>query len=336
MPPARNPLRAPLPLATVAAICAVAGCGGAGGKPDASCCDPAGSDSGGTADCAPTLWYADRDGDGHGAADDPGELACGPVYRKVESNDDCDDASSAARPGLFEACDRLDNDCDGEIDEGASVGAIVSYADGDADGYGDDRSYTSSCELPEGHAVVGGDCDDDRADVNPGRDEDLSDGLDNNCDGWTDLLGEVVGEVEVLQAVGADTVDEPTCAWTVGVLGVLTPLDALCPTCTFGFEATWSPEAPTLDEGCVGVDVAPWTGRFEFDGRVGILYEVVIYEYSYYGYYGSYTYTWEERYPLYPATFDAGAVTLSWTVDALVSSPDPGHASRHTGLITAR
>jgi len=322
MRPRQTPLLEPILLSTVAIGSALAGCAGGGGK--------------GGADCAPRLWYADLDGDGHGAADDPGELACGPVYRKVDSNDDCNDASSAAHPGLFEACDGLDNDCDGEVDEDARVGAIVSYPDNDGDGYGDERSPLSSCGLPAGRAVVGGDCDDDRADVNPGRDEDLSDGLDNNCDGWTDLLGEVVGEVQVLQAVGADTVDAPTCAWTVGVLGVLTPVDDLCPTCSFGFEATWSPEAPTLDAGCVRAAADPWTGRFEFDDRLGMLYEVVLYEYSYYGYYGPYTYTWEERYPLYPATFDAGAFTLSWTLDALVSSPDPGHATRHTGLLSAR
>ena len=37
------------------------------------------------------------------------------------SDEDCDDNSSAIFPNAEELCDGVDNDCDGEIDEGFSV-----------------------------------------------------------------------------------------------------------------------------------------------------------------------------------------------------------------------
>jgi len=59
-----------------------------------------------------------------------------------------------------EICDELDNDCDGEVDE---------TFDRDFDGF-------TSC---------GGDCDDNRRDVNPAA-KDICDGLDNDCNDQID------------------------------------------------------------------------------------------------------------------------------------------------------
>ncbi len=87
--------------------------------------------------------------DGDGFEDD----ACGGT--------DCNDTNANINPGMNEVCDGVDNDCDFLVDEGFDV---------DNDGW-------STC---------GGDCNDSSSNVNPGLSESCFDGVDNDCDGWTD------------------------------------------------------------------------------------------------------------------------------------------------------
>jgi uncharacterized protein (TIGR02145 family) len=77
-----------------------------------------------------------------------------------ENQGDCDDNNAQVNPGATEIEDGIDNDCDGDIDEGFDV---------DGDGY----------------SVSQGDCDDNEANVYPGAPE-IEDGIDNNCDGIID------------------------------------------------------------------------------------------------------------------------------------------------------
>jgi hypothetical protein len=98
------------------------------------------------------------------------------------ATDDCDDADPAVYPGAAEACDGLDNNCDGAVDEGA---LSTFYADGDADGYGVESAAVEACEAPSGHAAAAGDCDDGDPASFPGAAE-VCDGVDNSCDGAVD------------------------------------------------------------------------------------------------------------------------------------------------------
>lgn len=61
--------------------------------------------------------YRDNDGDGYG---DPNTsiLSAGPTAGYVENDLDCDDTAVAVNPGATEVFDLIDNDCDGETDEG--------------------------------------------------------------------------------------------------------------------------------------------------------------------------------------------------------------------------
>ncbi|GEM_PF-2370740 len=85
----------------------------------------------------------DADGDGH------------------EVPEDCDDHDAESHPGAEELPDGLDQDCDGDVDEGTTA------IDEDGDGYSE----------------LDGDCDDSDPAVSPAAEEICDNGLDDDCDG---------------------------------------------------------------------------------------------------------------------------------------------------------
>jgi len=109
---------------------------------DPTITDADGSDSDIGAYGGPGSPVVDVDGDGH------------------YSVDDCDDNDDTVYPGATEACDGLDNDCDGDIDEGAA-GLATYYADNDGDGLGDPDDSVEACSQPSGYVTDSSDCDDD-------------------------------------------------------------------------------------------------------------------------------------------------------------------------------
>jgi hypothetical protein len=96
---------------------------------------------------------------------------------------DCDDAHALVNPDAEDACDGVDNDCDGLVDNGAT--GQTWYFDADLDGYGDDAGAVTSCEAPDGAIEQGGDCDDGDSEVRPDALE-RCDGVDNDCDALVD------------------------------------------------------------------------------------------------------------------------------------------------------
>jgi len=145
-------------------------------------CDGIDNDCNGEADdgLMETL-YPDLDGDGYGLTAMPIEACDSPAGYSLTSGD-CDDGEPAAFPGGIETCDGIDNDCSGEVDEGLG---LTYYTDLDSDGFGDSDSVTVACAYPEGHALIGGDCDPLDADIHPMATE-ICDGIDNDCDELTD------------------------------------------------------------------------------------------------------------------------------------------------------
>lgn len=89
-------------------------------------------------------------------------------------------------------CDGLDNDCDGEADEGAIL--VDAYVDNDGDGYGawDDFAETQTtvrvCPGTPNTSLVGHDIDDMNPLSNPGRIETCN-GVDDDGNGAIDGMG---------------------------------------------------------------------------------------------------------------------------------------------------
>ncbi|MDP2309600.1 MAG: MopE-related protein [Pseudomonadota bacterium] len=130
-------------------------------------------------------WYADGDGDTYGDASED-RTACDAPADHVADDTDCDDEDAGVYPGADETCDDDDEDCDGDVDEGA-VDEARWYADSDGDGYGDLSDRQDACDAPSGYVSSGTDCDDTDEDVSPRASErcDSAD-LDEDCDGVAD------------------------------------------------------------------------------------------------------------------------------------------------------
>jgi len=155
-----------------------------------------------------TLDNPDGDGDGYGVCDDCDDTnpAVNPGATEISCNlidddcnpltldnpdgdgdsygicDDCDDANPAVNPGATEVCNGIDDNCNGEVDEGVK---LTFYQDADGDNYGNAAASVEACEAPAGYVSDSSDCDDSNADVHPGAPEQCN-GIDDDCDGEID------------------------------------------------------------------------------------------------------------------------------------------------------
>ncbi|MEQ1506498.1 MAG: lectin-like protein, partial [Myxococcota bacterium] len=135
--------------------------------------------------CGPGGTDVDQDGDG--------AFLCADL--------DCDDLDPAARPDAVEACDGVDNDCSGGVDEGFD--RTDWYPDHDGDGVGG-PDPVSACAAPPDHVASTGDCDDEDPAAVPGGVE-ACDAADNDCDGGVDELPSCWGCAEDGALLGCST-----------------------------------------------------------------------------------------------------------------------------------
>lgn len=152
--------------------------------------------------CAGTTYYRDNDGDGVGAATSGTVKNCVTPANYSPQDGDCDDFDNRKTPGKPEACNNLDDDCDGQTDEG--LGAQTTWPDADGDGHGDTLGAPSSGCGGGGRAQNDDDCDDRDANVHPGASERCNQ-KDDDCDGQVDEGARVRCGTGWCEALG------PTC-----------------------------------------------------------------------------------------------------------------------------
>src|SRR6185436_3354214 len=112
-------------------------------------------------DCNPrTFGDLDQDGDGFVSS-----ICCNEEpYGIRDCGRDCDDSNPHIHPGAVEACDHLDNDCNGAVDDGVDV---ALYPDADGDNHGTPGTERG-CPGEPGYALLDNDCDDSNPAIQPG------------------------------------------------------------------------------------------------------------------------------------------------------------------------
>ena len=125
--------------------------------------------------------------------DDGNTTTCTTYRYQVKARNICGESdlssSDSGYSATDEVCNGIDDDCDGQVDEGDVCDQPRTwYRDADGDGYGNPAVTTQAVQQPPGYVANGNDCDDNCSTCYPGGTE-VCDGKDNDCDGQTDEGG---------------------------------------------------------------------------------------------------------------------------------------------------
>jgi hypothetical protein len=128
-----------------------------------------------------TIWYEDLDQDSYGNST-VFEIGCEYTFSSATiMPGDCDDSNPDVNPLAIEVCDEIDNNCNGQINEGLPT--VVYYIDNDGDGYGAGSAGDFCSDPGIGYVLNNDDCNDENSSIHPNADEPYCpDGIDQNCD----------------------------------------------------------------------------------------------------------------------------------------------------------
>ena len=127
------------------------------------------------------IFYLDSDGDSFGASTVSIQACSQPVGYSSNSLD-CNDSNAGIQPAASEICNLIDENCNGQIDEGVQQ---TYYADNDNDNYGNPGVFLTACTQPNSFVLNSSDCNDNNAAFNPSISE-VCNFQDENCNGAID------------------------------------------------------------------------------------------------------------------------------------------------------
>lgn len=238
------------------------------------CSQPVGpsddDDAGEEWDCpSPRDWWPDADDDTYGDEAVGPTRACDPPEDSwVARGGDCADADPIRYPFATEICNDVDDDCDGEVDDGLT---LYSWRpDVDLDRFGDALvPAVESCveEMP-GLTREGGDCDDLDPARYPGAEE-FCDAIDSDCDddfvdGDLDTDGDGTPDCEDWDDDGDGDGDLLDCEPLNGAIGPGLPetcgdlVDNDCDPTTLCYEVEQGPQTWWIQPLVGTVDVLDW------------------------------------------------------------------------------
>ncbi len=97
-------------------------------------------------------YYLDSDADGYGTGAGNAQCKATPGFSVLLSGD-CNDANKDVHPFATETCNSVDDNCNGQTDEGAQP--VAWYIDSDGDGFGDPAVSQVSCTAPAKYELYG-------------------------------------------------------------------------------------------------------------------------------------------------------------------------------------
>ncbi len=136
---------------------------------------------------AQTLYYCDEDRDGsYSIVPSSGGIIMNDCI--MQPGDDCNDHNPYMSPASYERCDGIDNNCNGETDEGYICG-VSYFCDSDSDGFYnaevDGVCNYFGCVPLDCVEVHGDDCQDNDDEIFPTQMETCN-GIDDDCDDHID------------------------------------------------------------------------------------------------------------------------------------------------------
>lgn len=221
-------------------------------------CDGRDNNCNGTVDeGVKSTFFRDQDTDTFGNPSNTTQ-ACTAPTGYVANNADCNDTTSAIRPGAPELCDGTDNNCNGQTDESVTS---TFYPDQDLDTYGNASGGVQGCSAPAGYVANNTDCNDSDSRIHPGVTE-VCDTRDNNCNGQIDEgLAKTFYRDQDLDSYGNPAVTTQACKAPAGYVANNTDCDDTRVTVFPGATEVCN----SLDDDCDGQSDEGLTGTFYQD-----------------------------------------------------------------------